>query len=144
MDPLEQAVLLIKGFEGFRSAPYQNPGDRPTIGYGTTFYEDGTAVTLDDSYVDEPLASQILMYFVQRCMTKVQTLVTVSITDNQLSALTSFQYNTGALAASTLLQKINSGASDAADEFDKWVHAGGVVLQALVSRRAKEKELFLS
>jgi len=35
---------LIKKFEGFSSKPYLCPAGIPTIGYGNTYYEDGTKV----------------------------------------------------------------------------------------------------
>lgn len=146
MDPLLQSCLqLIASFEGFRSAPYQNPGDRPTIGFGTTFYKDGTAVTLQDPSLSKDDAEDLLSYFVQKCLSHVQALVTVLITDDQATALTSFEYNTGALKGSHLLMHLNAGDDQAAaDQFDLWVHAGGKVNQDLLFRRAKEKELFLT
>ena len=71
----------------------------------------------------------------------------VPLNENQIDALTSFVYNVGqnAFANSTLLRKLNDGDfNGAADEFMKWIHAGGKVVQGLVNRRATEKELFLS
>lgn len=144
MSVLEQATQFVSGFEGLRLHPYQNPGDRPTIGFGTTFYENGSPVTLSDPAVTAQRAEQLLEYFVNKALLKVQSLVTVPLTDNQLIALTDFQYNTGALHGSTLLAKINASDPTAADEFDKWVHEGTLVLRALVARRGQEKVLFLS
>uniref|UniRef100_A8GDE9 Lysozyme n=1 Tax=Serratia proteamaculans (strain 568) TaxID=399741 RepID=A8GDE9_SERP5 len=49
------------------------------------------------------------------------------------------------LSISTLLQKLNVGdKQNAANEFGRWVNAGGVKLNGLVMRRAAERELFLS
>ena len=47
-DALKVAVALCKRFEGFSSAPYTCPAGVATIGYGNTFYEDGSKVTLQD------------------------------------------------------------------------------------------------
>ena len=58
----------------------------------------------------------------------------------------SFTYNlgSGSLSRSTLLEKLNSGDIEgAADEFDRWVFAGGIKLAGLVRRRSVEKDLFM-
>ncbi|WP_420285117.1 lysozyme, partial [Serratia liquefaciens] len=77
----------------------------------------------------------------------VNQLVKVKITQGQFDALVSFAYNLGlrSLSTSTLLQKMNTGDKQgAANEFGRWVNAGGVKLNGLVMRRAAERELFLS
>ena len=75
-------------------------------------------------------------------------MVQVPINDNQLIALSSFAYNEGpgAFQTSTLLKLLNSGAdiNIVANEFDKWVYAGGKVSPGLKNRRNAEKQLFLS
>jgi lysozyme len=51
----------------------------------------------------------------------------------------------GALNQSTLLRELNIGNyTAAANEFPRWVNAGGQRLPGLVRRRAAERELFLS
>ena len=46
--------------EGFRAGPYiPTQGDVPTIGYGSTVYEDGTRVTLADPPITRERAVQI-------------------------------------------------------------------------------------
>lgn len=55
------AVLAMLGAEGFRSAPYiPTQGDVPTIGYGTTVYEDGKKVTLQDAPITKERAIQLV------------------------------------------------------------------------------------
>lgn len=145
MTLLEQAATFISRFEGFSAKPYQNPGDRPTIGFGNTFYEDGSAVTLDDTAISQDRATELLQYFVQRCIDHVTSLVTISLNPNQTTALVSFQYNTGALSGSTLLTRVNENDLEAAaDEFLRWTHASGRVLPGLVTRREAERSLFLT
>lgn len=145
MDLLTACCDLIKEFEGFRSEPYQNPGDRPTIGWGSTFYESGAPVTMSDDPVDYTRAQQILEFYVQKSMEVVQELACIQLTDNQIIALTSFEYNTGHLKGSTLLMKLNAEDFEgAAAEFPRWVHEGPKVLSALVTRRNHEAKLFLT
>lgn len=143
-ETITQATDLIARFEGFRSEPYQRPGDRPTIGYGSTYYQDMRPVTLDDPSISKDDAWELLDHFVVKSVTTVERLVTVELTTNQAVALTSFQYNTGALGQSHLLTKLNAGDyQGAADEFPKWCHFNGEVDPGLVKRRAQERALFL-
>ena len=65
---------------------------------------------------------------------------------NQMNALVDFAYNLGfnALKSSTLMSKVNAGDfNGAANEFTRWVYAGGKVLPGLVKRREAEKQLFM-
>lgn len=75
----------------------------------------------------------------------VESLVGVTITDNQFAALISFAFNLGVgnLKKSTLLRLVNAkDFSGAAGEFQKWNKAGGKVLAGLTRRRAAEAALF--
>lgn len=48
------------GFEGFSPHPYvPTKGDVPTIGHGSTYYEDGTRVTLADPPISRQRAAQL-------------------------------------------------------------------------------------
>lgn len=54
-------LLATLGAEGFRAIPYvPTKGDVPTIGYGSTVYEDGRRVTLADPPVSRERALQIV------------------------------------------------------------------------------------
>lgn len=74
--------------------------------------------------------------------------VTKTLRQCEFDALVSFSYNCGAsaLAASTLLKKVNANPSDQTirAEFGKWVNAGGKPLDGLVKRRAAEANLYFS
>ena len=136
---------LIKKFEGCKLKSYLCPAGVPTIGYGHTY-----GVKLDRT-ISVQEAEVLLDHDYQAAQDQVERLVTVPLTENQLGALTSFVFNLGmgALAMSTLLKKLNKGDySGAAEEFNKWVYAkvNGVStkLNGLVTRRAEERELFLT
>lgn len=142
---LKRLGSFVARFEGFRAKPYQNPGDRPTIGYGNTFYENGKAVTLKDPAITQDRAQALLNHFLVNCSLHVQELCKQPLTNNQLIALTDFEYNTGALRRASLLVHLNQGDYDSAAEgLLKWVNMGGRPLHALQARREKEKELFLT
>ena len=67
--------------------------------------------------------------------------------DDQFSAMVSFTFNVGSSAFrdSTLLKKHNAGDfAGAADEFLRWVYAGGQKLPGLERRRKAERALYLS
>jgi lysozyme len=71
----------------------------------------------------------------------------MALTENQLSALTSFTFNVdcSALMRSSLRMKLNKREyQGVADEFVKWRMAGGRILAGLVRRRAAERSLFLT
>lgn len=146
MKASNRCIDLIKQFEGFRSKPYLCPAGIPTIGYGSTRYPDGRAVTLKDAPVTETQATGILNATIKGYEESVSALVKVALTQGQYDALVDFAYNLGAgkLANSTLLKKVNAGDfTGAASEFGKWVMGGGVKLPGLVARREAERKLFV-
>ena len=53
-------IEIIKSMEGFRSAPYKCPAGIPTIGYGATFYPNGTKVTMSDTPITEVHGTDLL------------------------------------------------------------------------------------
>jgi len=136
---LDIAVPLIAEFEGFRANAYRDPVGVWTIGFGHT-----RGVRPGDTILRGE-AGRLLEEEVEQFMQGVEELVDVSVNANQLAALTSFSYNLGlgALGNSTLLRKLNSGDYEgAADQFRRWIYAGGKVLSGLQKRRAAEAALF--
>lgn len=144
----EKGLNLIKKYEGFSSKPYMCPANVPTIGYGSTYYPNGTKVKLSDDQISEEEATQILEYIAQKDFgSAVNKFVIVDLTQNQFDALVSFAYNIGrtAFENSTLLKLLNRGEYEAAaEQFEKWNKSGGRVLSGLTKRRFDEQKLFLS
>lgn len=120
---------LIKSFEGLYLKPYICPAGVPTIGYGSTYYENGKKVSLKDKPITEARANEILAYELATFEKYVDTFCQDSITQNQFDALVCFAYNVGpnALKSSTLLVKLNKNPNDPTikDEFLKWCKADG-------------------
>jgi len=137
---------LIKKYEGFRSKPYLCPAKVPTIGYGTTYYSNGTKVKLTDEAIDKGHATILLIAMLNTYEKAVDSYTTDNITQNQFDALVSLAYNIGVgnLKSSTLLKKINNNSKDLTiqKEFMKWVNAGGKKLEGLVKRRTEEAILY--
>ena len=143
---MKNGIEIVKQFEGFSEVAYICPAGKITIGYGNTFYEDGTPVKMGEMITKER-AEALLSYVYGSFQRQVKALVKVTINQNQLDALTSFAYNLGIanLKNSTLLRLINqSKFNEAATQFDKWVYSNKKILPGLVKRRAAEKELFLT
>lgn len=149
----QETLDLIKAFEGWhrrledgRAAPYLCPANVWTIGWGSIRGLDGNPVTRNTQPITEAQGEVLLARDLRHSEVAVTNSVRVPVTPNQYGALVSFVYNLGPgrLRSSTLLRKLNSGLYDeAADEFGKWIMAGGRPLPGLVRRREAEKALFL-
>ncbi|AVD63991.1 lysozyme [Serratia sp. CY49633] len=142
----DDGMALIKRFEGLRLQAYQDSVGVWTIGYGWTQPVAGRKIGAGMA-IDATTAERLLVCGVGQFEQGVERRVTVPITQGQFDALVSFAYNLGlrALENSTLLRRLNAGdRQGAADEFGRWVNAGGVRLDGLVARRAAERALFLS
>ena len=146
MKPSNKCLAIIREFEGFSPKPYKCPAGVPTIGYGSTRYENGTPVKLTDSVISISRADNILTATLEgEYAPAVRRYVQREINQDQFDALVSFAYNLGtqALRKSALLAKVNRGDFDgAADEFAKWIYANGQQLPGLVRRRKAEADLF--
>lgn len=143
----ESGLRLIKRFEGLSLHPYRCPAGIPTLGYGSCYGLDGKRVTMDHRMITPIEADELLVREVRHAERQVARLVTVAVTENQFSALSSFTFNVGggAFQASTLRRKLNRGDIEgAAAEFPRWRYAAGRVLPGLVRRRTAERGLFTS
>lgn len=141
----QEGVDIIKVFEGFRSKPYKCVAGYWTIGYGQRITD--AQVHQYAAGISRELATVWLIQALRKRERRVESMVKVGITDGQFGALVSFVYNlgSGSLKSSTLLRKLNRGDHrDAADEFGRWVYAGGKRYNGLVRRRAAERLLYLS
>lgn len=144
---MNKGISVIKKWEGLKLNAYICPAGLPTIGYGNTFYENGSKVKMGERITVER-ADQLLFHTVQQFEISVRKLLTKPLTDNQIGALTSFAFNVGVgnFRKSTLLRKVNANPNDPAirAEFMRWTRANGRVLNGLVSRRKEEADLFFS
>lgn len=132
---------LIKSFEGLHLKAYLDPVGIPTIGYGhIRGVKMGQVIT-------EQEATAFLQEDLAYAEHAVNTYVTVPLNQNQFDALVSFVFNLGAgtFQKSWLLRDTNlKKFEQAANEFPRFVYAGGVKLRGLVRRREAEKALYLA
>ena len=148
MQVSHRSISLIKQYEGCKLRAYKDSAGVWTIGWGSTMYEDGNRVRPGDK-ITRARADELLLWGVGIRSIPVNALVApTKLTQGQFDALVSFAYNLGigALQRSTLLKlvRVNPKNPAIADEFAKWVNAGGKRLNGLVKRRVAEAALYFS
>ena len=139
------AAKLCRRFEGLYLRPYLCPAGVPTIGYGSTVYEDGAAVQLTDPPITRERAEALLLHDLMRTRAPaVRRLCPNVQAPARQAALLDFAFNlgNGALAGSTLRKRVNAERwAEVPAELRKWVRARGRVLRGLVLRREAEAAL---
>lgn len=139
-----KGLELIKEFEGFSSTAYLCSAKKATIGYGNTFWEDGTPVKIGDQ-ISKERAETLLKHVVDNFSVAVEVDIKIEVTQNQFDAMVSLAYNIGlgAFKNSTLLRQLNRGDFvGASQEFLRWDKSNGKPLLGLTRRREREKLLF--
>lgn len=146
MMPSQRGYEFIANEEGCVLHPYPCAAGKPTIGFGSRFYEDGRAVKLTDPPIKRDRAYKLMILTATRMSTRLSSAIHVPISQNQFDAILSLVYNAGAIIyTSTLIKKLNAGNyAGAAAEFPRWCHVNGKIDPGLVSRRARERALFLT
>jgi lysozyme len=132
---------LIKGFEGFREAPYLCADGVWTIGYGHAIRNGERFVRINQAEAEKLLTVDLKRF--EDCVNKV---VKVPLAQNQYDALVSLAFNIGcgAFSRSTLLKHVNKKRfAQAAAEFQRWVKGSkGQTINGLVNRRKVESKIF--
>ncbi len=146
MNISKNGLAEITGYEGICTAPYVDSGGEWTFGIGHTRFDGAPDPRYMEKGVDHPL-EEIFALFQARIgkyVKGVSNVLTVDVTQAQFDALVSFHFNTGAIAHSTLLTRVNGhyGASSIASAFGMWNHDNGKVVPGLTKRRAQEARLF--
>lgn len=145
MNPSPNCYKLIREFEGLELEAYLCPSRIWTVGYGSTFYEDGKPVKQGDKITKER-AEKLLPNIVTKFAQSVANSLKTTVTQNQFDAMVSLCYNIGVgnFRSSTLLRLVNKGDfAKASLEFAKWNKSKGKVLTGLVRRREAERVLFV-
>lgn len=142
------ALQLIKDFEGWESRPYNDPAGYCTIGYGHLLaLKPCDQIDLGEfaDGISKERGEELLVADSSLARAVVERTVSIDLGEDQIGALSSFVFNIGEdrFNKSTMLRLINLEKSKpAASEFDRWIYAGGRVLEGLVQRRACERSLF--
>jgi lysozyme len=142
---MQLAAALCRRFEGLYLRPYMCPAGVPTIGYGSTRYEDGRPVRLSDPAITPERAEAMLLHDLRTVrLPAVRRLCPHIDTPGRLAAILDFAFNlgNGALSSSTLRRRVNAGQwHDVPPQLRRWVRGGGRVLRGLVKRRNAEAAL---
>ncbi|MDD0852979.1 lysozyme [Halobacteriovorax sp. GB3] len=152
-----EAIELIKEREGLYLDPYKCSAGVPTIGYGTTYYPDGSKVKMNDPSISEMQALYFLKHEIMEKEKEIETFFyknNIQFNCNEFSALVSFVYNLGAgpvVNKSKSMSKaiLSRNKLRIADTFLIYNKARvGIfkrlkALRGLTIRREKERALFL-
>ncbi len=91
---ITQSTLdFIREEEGLSLTSYKD-NTRYSIGYGCTFYEDGTPVKAGQT-ITKARADELLLFHAQLAEKYVKTYIKRSLNQNQLDALVSLMFNIG-------------------------------------------------
>lgn len=153
-----KGINILHEFESCRLKAYRCPAGIWTIGWGNTFFENGTPVKEGDA-ITQQRADSLFLFVLARFEDQAQKAITSEVNENQFSAFVSALYNIGAGSSqksglirlkdgqpSTLLRKINANPNDLTirDEFLKWVSPGTAFTNGLRRRREAEANLYFS
>jgi|TARA_R110000796_G_scaffold63135_1_gene145472 lysozyme len=137
-------IVMISGvkfFEGFKPKRYKCCAGVPTIGYGCTDKH-----IVSKGSIDEITANRLLVNELTETKHKVRSYVKVSLTENQLNALTSFAFNCGMTNLKKLVNghnRLNEGNYESVERLlPMYRKAGGKVRKGLVKRRSWELGLW--
>ena len=134
----QEGLELIGNAESCRRDPYMCPARVLTVGIGSTGKVENRRYS--DAEIAEMWVTDIRA--AEKCVNRYAN--GNQMTDNQLSAITSFTFNVGcgALQKSTLARYAKREQwSQMCSELSKWVYIGKDKSNGLINRRVKEFEL---
>ena len=135
----QEALALIKKFEGCRLESYRCSANVLTIGYGHT------GGVKEDDTITQPEADKLLENDIAKFEEYVSDNVIVELKQYQFDALVAWTFNLGVgnLRSSTMLKKLNESDYDSVpSEMKRWNKAAGKTLDGLIRRRKAEGLLF--
>lgn len=151
---IQIAREFVKNWEGYYTdlgngtvkAYWDKEGEKWTIGWGSTYYQDGSPVKQND-VITRQEADDLLMWELREKEQAIRNMIKVDVNDTQYAAMISLAYNCGQgnFGSSDLLKLINAKASTK-DIVAQWkktcVTAKGKYVQGLANRRIDESKLF--
>lgn len=154
---MEKIINFLKELESTKRFVYPDSGGAPTIGTGHLLTKeerrsgkiliDGVPCKYKHGLTYEQCDKLLIDDLKPAFSTISWTYGQKALSDNQITALTSFVFNVGAPAFqnSTLLKMLNAGRFEAVpDQMRRWKYDNGKVVQGLINRREKEIDMWLS
>ena len=146
MKTSDKGIRFITSEEGLILHPYLDSVKKPTIGYGSTYHEDGTPVKMTDKPITKEKALQLFSTTLKQYEGAINQVITRPIGQNQFDALVSLCYNIGTerFKGSTVAKKVQANPQDPDIKkwFEAWKNAGGKPI--LLARRTRESNLYFS
>lgn len=143
MKPSDQICNFIMSKEGWSKDAYKPlPTDKPTIGYGSVFYSDGSPVCMGD-IIDLKTAQNLFTVTLDALADKLSHITNPKCTQQQFDAVLSLCYNIGFSAFTTSETGIMySNGSNISNRFLLWDKSAGQTISGLISRRQQEKQIY--
>jgi GH24 family phage-related lysozyme (muramidase) len=119
------AIVMQEGYTDRAVVPTKN--DRPTVGFGSTFREDGTPVKLGDK-ITPPKAVARSAAHIAKDEALLKPCVTGSLTQGEYDVLIDFAYQYGVTATcrSSMVRHINAGAyAESCEAYKLYRFSGG-------------------
>lgn len=144
-----KALATIHHFESCRLTAYRDAVGIPTIGWGMTYYPDGSRVKMGEK-ITQVQADLMFEKILERDFAgPVRNLIHgVNTSPAQFGAMVALAYNigVGAFKGSSVLRRHKAGESGdrVTEAFQMWNKAGGKVLAGLTRRRNAEAALYRS
>ncbi len=142
----ERGAQFIGHFEGWKPAPYNDPTNNATIGFGHLIHMG--PVTAHDKTEWGTLSPADGIQLLQRdaalASNAVDHYITHPLTQPQRDALISFAFNCGGGALTGSVGKAVNAGQDPTSDLEQWVHSGKTLLPGLVERRKKEAHLYMT
>ena len=137
--PSEKCITLNREFEKLRLLAYPCESDKWTIGWGGTFYESGEPVKQGDA-ISEGRANELHRFHMELFARQVNACLKSTVNQDQFDALVDFNFNTGRLCKSTLIEIVNADPNhpDIEMMFLRWKYSKGKVSEGIIRRRLSQ------
>lgn len=143
----EKNVKFIQSFEGCKLEAYLCQAQVWTIGWGSTYYPDGSRVKEGDK-ITQAQADELFINTIQPYVDCVNKNLKTKVSQNKFDAMVSLTYNIGCggFKRSSVLKKTNINPNDPsiANSFLLWNKIKGKVSNGLQRRREAEKNLYFT
>ena len=140
----QKGISLIKKWESCKLTAYKCEAGKWTIGFGNTFYEDGSKVKEGDK-ITQVRAESLFNNLLPKFEAIVNKKIKIKLNQNQFDALVSHTWNTG--GSETLFNLVNANPTSTAVRIwfeTKYITAGGKELKGLINRRKEEANLYFT
>lgn len=143
----DEIKKVIGEMEGCKLDAYKPlPTDRYTIGYGTTFYEDGSPV-LEGDNITQDHADELLSDRIDDIASQLSANPSIpdKVTQNEFDAVVSLAYNIGVSAfKNSTTGNMFYMDEDISKKFPEWNRSGGKPVPGLTVRRLREQTIYMT